>query len=270
MKAEKAREREEKAAAAIKKKLEQLPKTVLAALQRVGRPREVYTALSAAFTESAADADATVAPLTEEDALMEPLVTENRFYRSPAALITWDDLFRECKLESLLGKAPSAAAKDSSKEEEGDKENADQQQTEQPSADERAQERNTMMVSLKSIVEAFLSVAYDSKGEEDCLKQHPLLENSGLKPNVIAESVDKCDAIHSLRVALACLDSQPLWDAITANCKHAGPSVVPARRDTTLPVWWSPDCDIILMRLVVRGYGQWKKISQGRCVRPSF
>ena len=47
-----------------------------------------------------------------------------------------------------------------------------------------------------------------------------------------------------------------------ANCKYAGPKLAAARRDLTLPVWWNPDCDIILMRLVaVRGYGQWKRIS---------
>ena len=245
-KAEKVREREQKAAVALKKKLDQMPKTVLAALQKIGRPREVYQALTASFTDTDSGTASFQGPLGDADALMEPLVTENKFYRSPAVLTSWQDLWKECKLESLLTKAPAlglAAAASKTEDDTIANENTENQaelgeNEKRSEADEEkaTEERQALMDSLKEIVDAFLGVAYTTKGEEDCLKNFPMLENCGLKPNTIAEAIEKCDAIHSLRMALACLDSQPLWDAIMANCKHAGPGVVPARRDVTLPV----------------------------------
>jgi hypothetical protein len=52
-----------------------------------------------------------------------------------------------------------------------------------------------------------------------------------------------------------------LCDLIRANCKMAGPDVPVFRRDLTLPVWWTLQHDVKLLRLCIEiGYGHWKKI----------
>ena len=194
----------------------------------------------------------------DDDALLEPLVTENKFYRNPALLITWEDLFKECK----LGAAPRAPSTLSSAAEPAP---TDTEGEVHGSFSDSGSGEDEMMACLKEVVNAFLDVAYNTKGDEDCLKKYPSLADSNIKPNAIADAVEKADAIHSLRCALACLDAQPLWDAVHANCKYAGPKVAVTRRDLTLPVWWNPDCDIILMRLVVvRATASGRRFAQRR------
>lgn len=73
--------------------------------------------------------------------------------------------------------------------------------------------------------------------------------------------MEKVNVIHQIRVLLAMHAEKELHELVRANCKMAGADVPSFRRDLTLPVWWTLQHDVQLLRLCLEvGYGQWKKI----------
>ena len=113
---------------------------------------------------------------------------------------------------------------------------------------------------LKELVAAVVSIGNadpvdPSKAE---VTEGPM---AGMNYKALVSCCEKSDTMHHLRLSLAVLSSVELRDVIEQNCKAAGPSVVLARRDNDLPVWWTVDHDVHLLRLVAsQGLGQWKKL----------
>ena len=92
--------------------------------------------------------------------------------------------------------------------------------------------------------------------------------NSGVLKDLTHKFVvgcfSECEIIHQIQVMLFLHSDGELADLIRTNCKVAGPSVPSFRREMTMPVWWTVEQDILLLRAVLEGqYGwaQWRKIS---------
>lgn len=78
---------------------------------------------------------------------------------------------------------------------------------------------------------------------------------------VIDNAFEKVDTLHHIRVLLALHSEDDLKQLIKASCKIAGPDVPTFRRDTTMPVWWTLQHDLELLKMcLVVGLNQWKKL----------
>lgn len=114
--------------------------------------------------------------------------------------------------------------------------------------------------SLRDLVEALAKIG--NADPEDPSKPE-IVEGpmAGMAYKALVACCEKNDVMHQVRMALGALSSMELRTVIGENCKGAGPNTPMARRDTELPVWWTADHDIHLLRLVlVNGLGQWKKL----------
>ena len=226
----------EKAAAKAAKLATQLPKQLFAAMQRMGRVHEEYAALMALLPDPALgnsaegepefmEVGADGQPVPTQQVLPVPGSADRRAY-----LLTWDSLAEEAGLS-------------------------------------RDSDGNYDLGHLKAIAAAIVDAAFaptdpTSAAQEIVTAGHPLA-GSGLSPKVLLAGMDRIDHMHRLRLACACLDTEGLRAGILATCKQAGPDVGPARRDTTLPAWWTVEHDLRLLRLCCSpsyGYGQWKKL----------
>lgn len=125
---------------------------------------------------------------------------------------------------------------------------------------------------MRCIIQEFVAVAYSvqdpTTAGEEIKTEGSALNGSGLTPKVIVSAMEKADVIHRVRMACALLDTKSMKQGIVATCKGAGPDVGPARRDTSLPVWWTEEHDINLLLLVASQsmYGQWKKLSSNKLI----
>jgi hypothetical protein len=222
----------EKAVAKAAKALAALPKQIFAAMQRIGRPRTGYEELLNTLSVGSNDNDA-VMEVDGNDVPMGILPGSSGRYKF---VLTWEMLAKESNMTIL---------------------------------EDGTYDFDTLKKIVSSIVEtAYTPTDPTSANQEVIAEGHPL-KGSSLTPKTLLNAMDKIDYIHQLRLSCACLDTEGIRTGIAATCKQAGPSVGPARRDTTLPVWWTIEHDINLMRICFTsdcGYGQWKKMSANKLV----
>ena len=232
--AAKAKAATEKAAALLAKKEAALPKTVLNAMQRFGRPREGHEQLLESLI-STLPVQSTPAPgSTEKSDESESEIDMSKLSRD-IHIVTYDMFSKECGLTAL-----SDGSYDTTR--------------------------------LRAIVAEIVEVAYNTQNPttagEEIMTEGSVLAGSTLTPKAIVSAMEKADIIHRVRQACAVLDASSIKQGIAATCKGAGPSVGPARRDTSLPVWWTDEHDINLLLLVSSQalYGQWKKLSSNKLI----
>jgi hypothetical protein len=86
---------------------------------------------------------------------------------------------------------------------------------------------------------------------------------AALQPKAVEAAVEKAEVMHRLRMTIACHEENDLLGHFKRVCKMAGPSAHPSKRDTALPVWWTGQSDLTLLRLTAAlGLGAWKKIAE--------
>lgn len=222
-----------KAEAKAEAKSKKLVKSVLSAIQKLGRPRSNYDALATKLQQQhSANTDAVDATVNIDD-------------RSKY-LITWETLAQEvgATSEDEISKVKEIA-------------NAIVEAR-------KVMNTATPSVSSSSIVQPDSSIPSQANPTITPLSDSSEISTgllAGLTNKAIEACCEKADIMHNLRLILACNEESLLFQLIQRNCKAAGPSVHPSRRDLTLPVWWTKNHDLQLLKITAsQGLGQWKRI----------
>lgn len=98
-----------------------------------------------------------------------------------------------------------------------------------------------------------------SDGKDDKVIESGLL--FGLTPKSIKDSYCKSEIMYRIRTLLAIRDDCALNGTLKQRVMPTGASVPPYARDRSMPVWWTVDHDIKLLKLTcLHGLHNWKKI----------
>lgn len=117
----------------------------------------------------------------------------------------------------------------------------------------------------KPVVQEVVTAAISILNDPDQIGGIEEICTSGVLEEVSYKTIDsafeKVDTIHHIRILLALHSEDELKQLIKTSCKIAGPDVPSFRRDSSMPVWWTLQHDLELLRLCLTlGLNQWKKL----------